>query len=91
MRRASAGSEGIRGGLRDYIELGHRQTAFGRQPLHNGVETRRLLTRNRTGSTRSESDLVREKVSHTVNEHGKNQSKSHSLASGKRFATEYQD
>src|SRR5256886_4719855 len=62
MPRASAGCKSVRCGLRNHVQLRHREVSFRRKTLHDRIKSRQLFSRNRseehTSELQSQSNLV---------------------------------
>ena len=91
VRWVSPGGEGIWRRLRNYIELRHRQVAFGGQAFHHLIEPWGLLARYGAGSAGGQGDLVGEKIGYPIHKYGDDQPEGHALPSSDCFSPEQQE
>ncbi len=88
--RVPAGGEGIRGLLRDDVDLRHRDAGPGGQGADDAIETGRLGLIDRPGAVHGQDDLVGEPVGAQVHDHGHDEGQEHALLPTQRSADEHE-
>ena len=79
VRGIAARCKCVRSGLRNHVQLRHRQPGFGGQPLHHFIEPRKLLARNRLRAAGLQRDLVGKEIRDAVHHDGHDEPDGHAL------------
>src|SRR5437762_1069589 len=91
MPRASAGCKSVRCGLRNHVQLRHREVSFRRKTLHDRIKSRQLFSRNGSGATGEQSDLVREKIGKRIRANSNSQAQGHPISAAKILTDHHQE